>query len=111
MQFNSKETTTERGMNRVSDRGCYEIQICAGKMNGEGRNGERKKDRGEGNNIRGIGGCTQKNVKLRRRKNESKRNIRSEKKRQHKWPRKRGENEEQVRDTHRFFLDSKLNKG
>jgi hypothetical protein len=40
--FNSKETTTEGGANKVSERDCYEIQICAGKMNGKGRNGERE---------------------------------------------------------------------
>lgn len=46
MWLNSNETTTTEGeANSVSERGCYEIQICAGKMNGEGeRNGGERKE-------------------------------------------------------------------
>lgn len=48
MWLNSNETTTtttEGEVKSVSERGCYEIQICAGKMNGEGeRNGGERKE-------------------------------------------------------------------
>jgi hypothetical protein len=74
--FNSKETTTEEEWDRLSERGSYEIQICAGKMNGEERNGERK-NHSEGNNIRGIGRCTKERV------TEKDRNIGSEETKQH----------------------------